>query len=145
MKVQNFSLSTVYVIFHQICTLIDSFRWKYIKFQLKKLCLVTLNSDAKFEGKPICCFKNDKNLVKFDLSTQNSQYFFFDWLVLCKVYNVWPKKIQRSYLPWHWEVMKNLKKNWLVVWKIAWRIWQIFTRALKSPKIRTMRGSFYPK
>ena len=49
---------------------------------------MTLNSDAKFEGKPICCFKNDKNVVKFDLSTQNSQYFFFDWFVLCKVYNV---------------------------------------------------------
>ena len=49
---------------------------------------MTLNNDAKFEGKPICCFKNEKNLVKFDLSTQNSQYFFFDWLVLCKVYNI---------------------------------------------------------
>ena len=24
-------------------------------------CLMTLKSDAKFEEKPICCFKNDKN------------------------------------------------------------------------------------
>ena len=30
-------------------------------------------SDAKFEGKPICCFKNDKNLVNFDQSTQISK------------------------------------------------------------------------
>ena len=29
-----------------------------------------LKSDAKFEEKPICCFKNDKNLVNFDPSTQ---------------------------------------------------------------------------
>ena len=30
---------------------------------------MTLKSDAKFEGKLICCLKNDKNLVNFDLST----------------------------------------------------------------------------
>ena len=30
---------------------------------------MTLNSDAKFEEKLICCFQNDKNLVKFDLIT----------------------------------------------------------------------------
>ena len=29
----------------------------------------------KFEGKLICCFKNDKNLVNFDPSTQKSQKF----------------------------------------------------------------------
>ena len=32
-----------------------------------------LKSDAKFEEKPICCFKNDKNLVNFDPSTQFSK------------------------------------------------------------------------
>ena len=32
-----------------------------------------LKSNAKFEGKLICCFKNDRNLVNFDLSTQKSQ------------------------------------------------------------------------
>ena len=34
--VQNFRLLTAQVKFHQICTLIGSFCWKYIKFQLKK-------------------------------------------------------------------------------------------------------------
>ena len=29
-----------------------------------------LEIDAKCEEKLICCFKNDKNLVKFDPSTQ---------------------------------------------------------------------------
>ena len=33
---QNFRLSTPQLKFHQICTLIGSFCWKYIKFQLKK-------------------------------------------------------------------------------------------------------------
>ena len=36
---------------------------------------MTLNSDAKFEEKPICYFKTDKNLVNFDRSTQKSQKF----------------------------------------------------------------------
>ena len=31
-KVQNYRLSTAHVKFHQICTLIDSFCWKYIRF-----------------------------------------------------------------------------------------------------------------
>ena len=40
-KVQNFRLSTAQVKFHQICTLIGSFCWKYIKFRLKKYRGVT--------------------------------------------------------------------------------------------------------
>ena len=32
-----------------------------------------LKSDAKSEEKPICCFRNDKNLVNFDPSTQVSK------------------------------------------------------------------------
>ena len=36
---------------------------------------MTMKSDAKFEKKLICCFKNDKNLMNFDSSTQKSQKF----------------------------------------------------------------------
>ena len=46
----------------------------------------------------------------------------FDWSFLCKVYNVWPKKVQRSFISRHWRVMQNLKKNRLVVWKMTWGI-----------------------
>ena len=35
-KVQNFRLSTAQLRFHQICTFIGYFCWKYIKFQLKR-------------------------------------------------------------------------------------------------------------
>ena len=34
-----------------------------------------LKIDAKFEEKPICCLKNDKNSVNFDLSTHKSPKF----------------------------------------------------------------------
>ena len=36
---------------------------------------MTLKIDAKFEEKLICCFKNDKKLVKFDPSTRKCQKF----------------------------------------------------------------------
>ena len=36
---------------------------------------MTLKSDAKFGEKLTCCFKNDKNLVNFDPSTQKSRKF----------------------------------------------------------------------
>ena len=64
--------------------------------------------------------------------------FNFKGLFLRKVYIVWAKKVQRSCLSWHWRVMQNLKKNWLVAWKMTWEIWQIFTRALESVKIGTL-------
>ena len=44
---------------------------------------MTLKSDATFEEKPICCLKNDKNLVNFNLIPQKSQKFAL-WLInLC--------------------------------------------------------------
>ena len=76
---------------------------------------------------------------------ESLEYFPFNVLLLRKVYTVWAKKVQRSYLSWHLRVMQNLKKNWLVVWKMKWKIWQIFTRALESFKIGTLIASFCPK
>ena len=51
-------------------------------------------------------------LIRALKSLKNLHFF---WSLLCKVYNVWSKKLQRSYLSWQWRVMQNLKKNWLVV------------------------------
>ena len=34
---------------------------------------MTPKSDAKFKEKPICCFKNDKNLMNFDPCAQVSK------------------------------------------------------------------------
>ena len=34
---------------------------------------MTKKTDAKFEDKPICYFKNDKNFVNFDPTAQKSQ------------------------------------------------------------------------
>ena len=141
-KVQNFRLFTAHVKFHQICTLIGSFFWKYIQFHLKN-CRGVISHDTeqwcKSELQLICCFKNDKDLVNFDSRTQKSQRF----VLLLDPFDL--KKLQRSYLLWHWRVIQYLKKNKLVVWKMTLRIWQIFTRAFKSDKIETLLEFFCPK
>ena len=106
---------------------------------------MTLKIDAKFEEKLICCFKNDKNLVNFDPSTRKSQNLHFHWFLLCKVFNVWPEKVQRSYLSWHWRVIQNLERNRLVVSKLTRGIWQILTWALESLKNFPFNGLLLSK
>ena len=49
---------------------------------------MTLKINATFEEKLICSFKNDKNLVKFDPSTQKSQKLAIALFLLCKIFNV---------------------------------------------------------
>ena len=63
----------------------------------------------------------------------------FNELFLIKVYNFWSEKVQRSYVWWHWRLMQNLKESWLLLSKMAWGVWQIFTRALGSLKIAIYR------
>ena len=67
------------------------------------------------------------NLIRGLKSLQNMH---FHLLLLCRVFNVWRNKVHRSCLSQHWMMMQNLKKNWLVVWKMTWGIWQISTRAI---------------
>ena len=59
----------------------------------------------------------------------NLENLHFNELLLTKVQNVWAKKVGRSYFWLHWRLMQNLKKNWLVLPKMTWGFWQMFTRA----------------
>ena len=142
---QNFRLSTAHLKFHQICTLIGSLKYKIL---------------AKNYRGVISHYPEDwcKIWRKTDLF-QKWQEFRKIWPKHSKIYKTCTficsycakylmfnlKKVQRSYLSWHWMVMQNLKKNWLVVWKMIWGIWQIFTRALQSLKIGTLIRFFNPK
>ena len=65
------------------------------------------------------------NLTQALKSLQTLHFYLF---LLWKVFNVWPKKVQRSYLSWQWRVMQNLKS--------------LFTRAFENLKIWTLMGSF---
>ena len=142
---QNFRLSTAHVKFHRNCTLISSFCWKYIKFQLKsteELCVIILKSDAKFEEKPICCFKNDKNLVNFDLSTQVSKIC----TVICPFCATFDQKKHRGVIFNDTEEScKIWRKAGFWLWKVTQEIWQIFIRTFEIGKIGTFMKSFCPK
>ena len=51
---------------------------------------MALNIDAEFEGKLICASRNNmRTLANFHQSTQKSQNWDFDVILLSKVENVW--------------------------------------------------------
>ena len=107
-----------------------------------ELFVMTMKKDAKLEGLA-CRFKIDmKTLMSFNKALKNLKNLHFNGLPLTKVYNVWAKKVQGSYVWWHWMLMQNLMKNWLFLSKITWGIWEIFTRALESLKIWTLMRCF---
>ena len=53
--------------------LMKAYKISYKKVERSYMYLMILKSDAKFEEQLICYFKNDKNLVNFDPSTQKSK------------------------------------------------------------------------
>ena len=66
----------------KICTLIGSFCRKHMKIEIKKyrrVSLMTLKSDIKFEEKLSLGSKNDmSNLVNFNASSDKSENFPFE-------------------------------------------------------------------
>ena len=124
---------------------IQSIKYMSLKF-MKEFCVTTMKNDANFERNWLQNWHEEFDKFWSEhLEVPNICTSMHNGLFLAKVFNFWAKKVQRCYLSWHWRVMQNLKKNWLVVWKMTWGIWQIFTRALRSLKIGTLMGSFYPK
>ena len=109
-----------------ICTLIGPFCAKDITLDLKsteELSFMTMKCYAKFQEELTHGFKSDmRSLVNFHQGTQKSQNFHLHGLLLSKVYNVWVKKVQRSYLSWHQRVMQNFKRKWPVSSKLTWGI-----------------------
>ena len=65
----------------------------------RRVSLMTLESDAKFEEKLTLGSKNDmRNLVNFNASSGKPENLHFDVLLLLTVYYVSVKKVQRSYV-----------------------------------------------
>ena len=94
----------------------------YIKFRLKKVW-----------RKYVSCYQRvvqnlKKNLFFVSKMTRiwwiliralkRLKNLHFDWSLLCKVYNVWPEQVQKSYISWRWRVMQNFKKTdlWFGKW-----------------------------
>ena len=120
---------------------VQSRKFMSLKF-IEDLCVMTIKNDTKIEEELTCYFKIIMGNLKYSKVSKTCP---LNGLLLTDLYNAWAKEEQCSYLSWHWRVIQNLKKNWLVVWKTTWGIWQMFTRALESVKIRTLMGFFRPK
>ena len=65
-----------------------------------------------------------------------SQNLYFDRLFLLKVYKISAKKVQRSYVSWHWRMIQNLKKN---------QFGEFWSKHSKDSKIYTSIGPFCAK
>ena len=79
--------------------------WKFLHLTFTgDLFVMTIKNDTTSGEELTCQFKTDmRNLTNFDRSTQKSQTLLhFTGLLLTKVYNAWAKKVQRSYVWWHW-------------------------------------------
>ena len=100
---RNFRLSVAQVKFHEICPLIGSFYWKYVKFQLKKYRGVMSHDTVRVMQN----FKKNRFVPKMTriwwilIRATILQNLLCDFSLLCKVYNIWPKKLQRNYLKSH--------------------------------------------
>ena len=83
---------------------IYSYRWKITK----GLSLMTLKRDVKFEEKLNFGSKNDmRNLVDFNTSNNKFENLHFAVLLFSIAYKVSTKKVQKSYLSWHWKVIQT--------------------------------------
>ena len=93
---------------------------------------MTMKNDEKIKEELTYQFKTDIGIWRIlNQALENLKNLHFNGLPLTKVY-VWAKKVQRSYVWWHWILIQNLKGYWLALSKVTWRIWQIFVHKLKN-------------
>ena len=67
---------------------------------------------CKIWGGTDLCFEKWQQFGKFWSNTLESQNLYFNGVSLTKAYNIWVKKLQKSYLSLHLRAMQYLKKNW---------------------------------
>ena len=97
----------------KICTLLYYFCWKDIMFELKKkkiqrsYCHNTQEWCTIWRGTDFCFEKWHEELYEF----WKYQNLRFSGLFLTKVYNVWAKKVQKSYVWLYWRSMQTLKES----------------------------------
>ena len=65
--------------------------------------------------------------------------FHFNTLLLGKLFIVWAKKVQRSYLSWHWGMIQTLERNRLVVSKLHEQFDKFWPEHLKVSKTFLLR------
>ena len=112
--------------FSKIGTLMESLIWSRKCMSLKsteELCVRTMKNGANLKKNWRIVSKLTWGIWWILTRTLKSlNHLDFNGLFLKKVYNVWVKRVHRSYGSWHWRVMQNLTKKWLEVWKMTWAL-----------------------
>ena len=72
---------------------------------------MVLKSNAKFEEKPICCFKMTRIWWILIRALKSLKTLHFNWCLLCKIYNVWPRKYKGV-------IFYRTKESWKIWRKI---------------------------
>ena len=81
-------------------------------------------------------------MVNFHASSRKPENLHFDKFFLSKSYKILNEKVQKIYVSWHWRVMQRLKKNWLPVPKMTWRIPWMLMRAVQIWKFELWCATF---
>ena len=119
----------------KICILMGSFWTNYIMFELKTYRGVMFHGTEEWHKiwrKTDMWFgKLYKKFRKFYQSTRKTQ-------IRILMGSSYPKQkmnmLTEKLCIWQQIMIKKMKRNWLVVSKLIWRMWQIFARALGSFK-----------
>ena len=120
---------------------------KFIKFfSVRKLSLMTLQSDTKFKEIITCNFKYGmRNFVNFHPTTQKFQNFNSMGYFCPKYMRFELKKIRRNYLSWHWTVTQNLNKPSPCGFKNGMRNWLNFHYSTQKSEKVYIDGLFLSK
>ena len=85
--------------------------------------VISHETEENFEEKLTLDSKNNtRKLVNFNASRDKYGNLHFHVLLLPIANKFSAQKVQKNDLSWHWKKMKILKKNWLFIWKMTWRI-----------------------
>ena len=144
---QNFrKILTAQLKFHQICTLIGSFRWKYIKFQLRKYGEV-ISHDIEDWCKKNWFVFSKMTRIRWILiwALKSLQNLHFHSSLLWKVYNLWPKKCRWVISHDTEESCKIWRKTGLWFGKWYEEFSKFSPEHLKLSKIYTLMSCFWPK
>ena len=133
----------------KICVLMGSLWPKYIMFELKQYRGVIFHDT---EGRCKIWRKNglwfEKWHEKFDkFSPEHLKVSVLGlwWDLFVQSRKCMSLKFTETYVSWQWRMMQNLKRNWLVIWKLTWGIWQILTLTPKNLKKLLFNWLLWPK
>ena len=109
----------------KFCTLVRSFCKYHVNFQLKKYRRL-ISHERVMQSLRKTDLRFQLTCGEFSLNHLKAWKFQFDGLFLSKVYEVWAKKIEGSFLYWHWTVMQNFNRPWPCGFKNCVRNWVSF-------------------